>query len=57
MKHSIFKLGKVRYVIVATEPRNGVAPDANFQGTGKALCGILKPKETLRQFIHRKNSQ
>ena len=45
---------KKKYVLKQAETRKGtIYDDANFMGTGMALCGVLKNGETLQTWIAR----
>ena len=44
-----------KYVLREAEPRkNSTHDNANFMGTGMALCGILKEGESLETWLMRK---
>lgn len=32
-------------------------PDANFKGTGMALCGVLKQNQSFTEFVEKYNSK
>jgi len=40
-------------VLTPSKSRSGYYQEANFKGTGKALCGVLKKGETLPEWLKR----
>ena len=50
--YTTLKLGSYTHVLVTHQ--RATMSDANFLRSGKAICGILLPGETLKQFLRRK---
>jgi hypothetical protein len=46
--------GRLHVVTPVDGRENSAYPMPNYMGTGKALCGILEPGESLNDFISRK---
>lgn len=59
--YTLLEVNKRTYVLTTAKDRTQginkgiILKDANFMGTGKALCGVLRPNETLLDWIHRKS--
>ena len=49
-EYTVVKTGKRGYVLCGGENRKSVYSEANFMGTGKALCGVLEKGETIEDF-------
>ena len=39
------------HVLREVSPRNTGIPEANYMGTGKALCGVVDKGDTLEDWI------
>lgn len=48
--YSVISAGTRQHVVCNARSRNNVYPDANYAGTGMALCGVLKQDETINDF-------
>ena len=49
---STISINKHIYILCNSHSRYGTEHvEANFRATGKALCGILKPGQTLSEWI------
>lgn len=46
-KYKIIKVAGRKHIVTPTEERLKGMPVANYMGTGLALCGVLKPRQTL----------
>lgn len=44
------------YLSVGGEKVKNKLPDANYLGTGMALCGVLRKGESLKKFLKRTNN-
>lgn len=50
--YQIINVSKRQHVLTAASTREGtIFPEANYLGTGLALCGVLKKDQTLEKWI------
>ena len=49
--HVLKPLARQKSYFILNGKRMGMVPEPNYLNTGMALCGILKPGQTLNEFI------
>jgi hypothetical protein len=58
MNYKIIEVGKFRHVLCTIKSReNSLHEDANYRGTGMALCGVLAPRASLVEFVEKHSAR
>lgn len=55
--YEVIKIHGQNHVLIESDRFNSPFGNANYQNTGKALAGVLKPEQTLIEWLHAKEER